>query len=266
MEERPKAVIIELVGDQQSDWLERVFEDQRLGHARPGYDYDLAIQIVIWTARAGLKIRLVTELLEWAEGKGSEIFNDTCKALQQVGSRGKSLMPLFLHELRNPAQSGQLEHYCKLIEDTLVVFRSEWDEGFGWLPPEFGKRYEAIKEKSRRFAHEKASRLQHDLNLEARSMPHETYADKQALAAWVNEHLHGIGLALKCPKTGRPALLVADVKDKKGDISRFRFEITDERGRKKRTYTSRTLPELELIEAEPRREPLRERAKKRRQA
>jgi hypothetical protein len=264
MEERPK-ITIELSGDQQSEWLERVFEDRRLGRARPGYDYDLAIETVIWMARAGLNIRLVTELLEWAEGKGSEIFNDTCRAVKQVGSRGKSLLPLFLHELRNPAQCGQLEHYCKLIEDALVVFRSEWDEGFGWLPPEFGKRYEAIKEKSRRFAQEKASRIQYDLNLEVQSMPQETYTDKQALAAWINEHLHGIGLALKCPKTGRPAIIVADVKDKKSDISRFRFEITDERGRKRRTFTSRTLPQLELIEAEPRREPLRERARKHRQ-
>ncbi len=100
-----------------------------------------------------------------------------------------------------------------------------------------------------------AAAVQPRLNAHLRSMPHETYGEKQALATWVNHELHNeLGLAIRCPRTGRPAILIADTRDGKDVQGRFRLEVHDERGRKARTYTASALPDLELMADPPRRE------------
>lgn len=121
---------------------------------------------------------------------------------------------------------------------------------------EYAARYSRLHELSHEFRSEVARQLQPTLNSELQKMPQDSYAEKQALASWVNGQLRELGLAVKCPKTGRPANLVADIKEAGSDVSRFRFEIRDENGKKARTLASRELPELELMEDEPRQEPL----------
>jgi hypothetical protein len=115
---------------------------------------------------------------------------------------------------------------------------------------------EEFKQLERDYRLALAKMLQPLLNKELSARPQETYSEKQALATWVNRRLKEIGLAIKCPKTGKPAIVLADVKHGGSDVSRFRIEIRDDAGKKVRTFTSRALPELNLMEDEPRREPL----------
>jgi len=91
-------------------------------------------------------------------------------------------------------------------------------------------------------------RLEAALNEHVSGMPAATYDDKRALAKWVNAELRKLGLALVCPKTRRPAILLADPGGIPGS-GRFQFQSETPEGRKVRAYSSATLPRLELTAA-----------------
>jgi hypothetical protein len=93
---------------------------------------------------------------------------------------------------------------------------------------------------------EVAERLGPALNRKAVDTPHGTYDEKKELAKWVNAELRRFGLALKCPKTGRPAFLVGHAGGQTG-VGRFQLEITESDGRPYRPVTSVTLPALTLM-------------------
>jgi len=93
-----------------------------------------------------------------------------------------------------------------------------------------------------------ARRLEEALNQQVGGMPAATYNDKRALARWVNGELRRFGLALVCPKTRRPSVLLADPGGTPG-IGRFQFQSESPEGRKVRAYSSATLPRLELTAA-----------------
>lgn len=92
------------------------------------------------------------------------------------------------------------------------------------------------------------------LNAHLDSQPQNTYTEKRHLATWVNHELHQLGLNIRCPVTGMPAILVADRKGEADEPSRFRLEVRDGLGHKRRTYCSQRLPVLTLMEEPPRRE------------
>ena len=94
------------------------------------------------------------------------------------------------------------------------------------------------------------------LNAQVSAMPSENYGDKQKIASWVNGELRQLGLAIRCPKTNHPAILVADVRGGEHEISRFRLEIRDDSGNRKRTWSSHSITELTLMEDSPREEPI----------
>lgn len=121
-------------------------------------------------------------------------------------------------------------------------------------PPE--ARMAALGALQSALVNELATDLQEPLQSMIEQMPADTRAEKQAICTFVNGTLRRLGMAIRCPKTGRPALLVADQKQADSDISRFRLEIRDEAGKKTRTFSSTTLPTLELRQDEPRSEPL----------
>jgi len=103
-----------------------------------------------------------------------------------------------------------------------------------------------------------AAAIQAPINEKLRASSQDSYAEKQAISSWVNSELRDLGLAVKCPKTGRPANLVADLKQAGSDVSRFRLEVRGDDGKRTRTIAVRTLPDLEVIEDEPRQEPILE--------
>jgi len=84
------------------------------------------------------------------------------------------------------------------------------------------------------------------LNAHCSTLPQQTYDEKRALAKWVNAELRQFGLAIKCPKTGQSAYLVAHPGGRPG-IGRFHLEVAGPDGSPQRTLTSAVLPELALI-------------------
>jgi len=125
------------------------------------------------------------------------------------------------------------------------------------LPTDYDNARDVAKEIRRTFHEELAAAMQPRLNGKMKTMPHDTYQEKQVLASWVNHTLHAdLGLAIRCPRSREPAILIADIRSTATQMSRFRLEIHDKKGRKVRTYSSAKLPELELMEDPPRQESL----------
>jgi hypothetical protein len=93
-----------------------------------------------------------------------------------------------------------------------------------------------------------ARRVTDAFNRHVVTMPAASYDDKRALARWVNAELRRLGLALVCPKTRRPAVLLADPGGAAG-VGRFQFQSEGPDGRKVRAYSSATLPVVELTAA-----------------
>jgi hypothetical protein len=139
----------------------------------------------------------------------------------------------------------------------LEAWRQALRELFAKLPKNYPEATAAAEEIRHTFHTELAAAIQPPLNAHLKTMPRETYQEKQSLASWVNGELHNrLGLTIRCPLTGRQAILVADVRDSESQASRFRLEVHEGR-RKERTYTSTAkLPELELMEDPPRLESL----------
>lgn len=85
------------------------------------------------------------------------------------------------------------------------------------------------------------------------------------LCAWANQTLAELGLAVRCPKTGKPALLLVDVRSAADEVGRYRLEVRDDHGRPQRTLCSTTLPVFELTEHRDRIESLVDRARRQRE-
>lgn len=118
--------------------------------------------------------------------------------------------------------------------------------------------YESKRTAARKLIHtfkvSLAKLLQAPLNDHLKTLPQATTKEKQTLATWLNEQLREFGLAIKCPKTNRPSILIADKVRKTDERGRFRLENRDEANALVRTSTSRELPAIELIEDSPRTE------------
>ncbi len=79
------------------------------------------------------------------------------------------------------------------------------------------------------------------LTEKAKSLPQQDYDRKKIVARFVNSELRRFGLAIRCPKTGAPAFLVAHPGGRPG-IGRYHFEVT-ESGKPHRTVTTSDFPE-----------------------
>lgn len=102
-----------------------------------------------------------------------------------------------------------------------------------------------------------AGRLAQAFNKHLASLPQDTLQEKRDLARHANADLRHLGLAVKCPKTGEPAMFYGDpghIPDK----GRFQLGLVSEEAARKRTFTSQTLFQVELMGRPVRREPLAE--------
>lgn len=88
-------------------------------------------------------------------------------------------------------------------------------------------------------------------------MPQKTLAEKQALTRRANLDLRMLGLAIRCPKTGEPAMLLAD-QGYDSETGRFQLRLVQGAQQHRVTVSSRLLPRLDLMEAPLRREALAE--------
>jgi hypothetical protein len=104
-----------------------------------------------------------------------------------------------------------------------------------------------------------ASALVPLFNVHVQSLPAESIQQKRDIASWCNRELHELNLAIRCPRTNKPAILVADTRYD-GDIKgRFRLSVRDEGGHLIRSGSWSDVPTLELIQASPRLEPFAKR-------
>ena len=102
-----------------------------------------------------------------------------------------------------------------------------------------------LDEAGRGFRRAVAERLEPALNDHLKGLPQASYGEKQELARWVNAELRRFGLAIRCPKTGLPAILIADPGDDPAR-GRFQLDVITAAGRNKRTVSSVQLPHLAL--------------------
>jgi len=108
----------------------------------------------------------------------------------------------------------------------------------------------------RELVHEEiAERLSKPLNEHLAQIPHATLHEKQDLARFANAEMRCLGVAIRCPKTGLPAMLHAN-SGHDATKGRFQFSVIDHKPHPTRTVTSQTLPMLVLMPHFTRKEPL----------
>lgn len=122
------------------------------------------------------------------------------------------------------------------------------------LPRDFADAKPIVEAMSRAFHREIAETLGPKLGVYLKTAPQATYEQRKLLSSWCNHELHSLHLCIRCPKTGRASILVADIRGNADDTSRFRLQSRGEQGQTIRTYSSKELPHFELIEDPPRRE------------
>ena len=128
---------------------------------------------------------------------------------------------------------------------------------FDRLPDGYARHYAKVRSIRQAFHLELAAALAPALNEHVVGLPQDTPEERQEMVAWINQQLRDIGLAVKCPTTGQPAVLVVDRQDRQHpEITRFRFSVRSPEGKQSHTAARRNLGELELTEHRPRIEPL----------
>jgi len=118
------------------------------------------------------------------------------------------------------------------------------------LPVEYPKRRAELARLNDEFREHLARALEPSLNAELSLLPQASYEDKKTLAKWVNAELRQIGLAIRCPKTGKPCHILAN-KGHDPVRGRFQLEYTDIDGQRRRTVSSAELPALALMPDDP---------------
>jgi hypothetical protein len=120
---------------------------------------------------------------------------------------------------------------------------------FADLPESFTERIKAMDALRRAFYAELAKRLEPTLNAYAKDQPYTTLEERSELASWINNTVRQLGLALVCPKTQRPAILISDVTGGSRQKLRFRFQTSEASGKRVRNGMSADLPDLHLMQA-----------------
>ena len=121
------------------------------------------------------------------------------------------------------------------------------------LPHDYPTRYQRIAAMRHDIQRAFASALSEPLNQYVLSLPQSSLEEKRELARSVNKDLRLLNLAVRCPETGRAAILLAE----SGYLdrsSKFRFKSIDETGRRWKRCVSERTPRLELMEGPAREE------------
>lgn len=134
--------------------------------------------------------------------------------------------------------------------------RDAWKRAFRESIPtkeqEPEQRLNSLSESRRLFYEELANASEAPFNAIMGEKDRGDLESRRALASWANERLRSLGLTVRCPRTGRPGILVVDTRDPDDTVGRYRIEVREPSGRMIRTLSSRTLPHLTLMEDSPR--------------
>lgn len=120
------------------------------------------------------------------------------------------------------------------------------------LPTDYAARYAEITKISHLFHEAIAHSLEPALAKFADSNESDDLESRRRLVTTINEDLRKLHLAIRCPKTHRPAILIADSKDDHHKILRYRLQVHDDADGTVKTWTSREFPPLELMESQHR--------------
>lgn len=112
---------------------------------------------------------------------------------------------------------------------------------------DYTKQVEGLRELRTAFHQELAAAFEPAFNAALDQTPQDNLDEKRQLCTDANATLKSLGLAINCPKTGQPAIMVADVQGRDDDQGRFRLEVRAIRGHSSRTFSSRTLTHFELV-------------------
>jgi len=128
------------------------------------------------------------------------------------------------------------------------------DQLFSNLPADFNDKLEAVNQIRSAIQLQLAKKFETSFNEYIGRQPQSTPSERRDLAPDLNAFLRSLGLAIKCPMTGLPAILIVDnAEANQQDKTRFRLEVKDRDGKRKRTKTYVScLPSFELIPALPR--------------
>lgn len=85
------------------------------------------------------------------------------------------------------------------------------------------------------------------INHLASGQPASTFSEKKELAKWINGQAAELGLAVRCPKTEKPAYFIGNGSHNP-EHGRFQLVLCEDG--KARTLTSAQLPEFELVPRE----------------
>lgn len=94
------------------------------------------------------------------------------------------------------------------------------------------------------FLGEVAVRAAPIINHLAGSKPATTFAEKKELAKWINAQALELGLAVRCPKTGKPGYFVGNGSH---NLETGRFQLVLCEDASQRTVTAVQLPEFKLV-------------------
>lgn len=98
-----------------------------------------------------------------------------------------------------------------------------------------------------------AAILEPQIAKEFSQSPQGTYEDKRALASWLNRECKHFGISVKCPKSGRPAVIEPHNSSVAGGtFTYFRFHSTSEDGSPEWKTYARSLSQVSLtVEPQP---------------
>jgi hypothetical protein len=136
---------------------------------------------------------------------------------------------------REPAADGLLR-----LRETASSFLSQIPSDFSELSLQGQNCLDTLREVI-------ATHLEPVVNQYANDQPRATWEEKRALASTVNENLQKLGLAIKCPETGNPAILIADRRSDSPEVTRFRLHVRKPGGGRAAKGVWRELPPLELM-------------------
>lgn len=124
---------------------------------------------------------------------------------------------------------------------------------FDSLPPDYQNAAETAAKIRHHFHELMAAAIQVRLNEYVKTIPQETLEEKRDAASWINSELRKLGLAMKCPTTGNPGILVADYRGRDEDsTSRFRIASRETTGHRTRGASSSKIESMELMPDPPR--------------
>lgn len=95
-----------------------------------------------------------------------------------------------------------------------------------------------------------AERFTEPFNAHLAAQPSATLQEKQALARAANTDLRSLSLAIRCPKTAQPAILLADP-GYRSSAGRFQITLIADATSRARTSSSVALPHADLMPRPP---------------